>query len=897
MRNLIYLFIGWFAIANAQASTGQATCPWGALQVGTYSDGTPICDECTPGVAECNEWYNCPITHDPRCNLLNCTNYGCKSDEILVHDRFCAKAVSPGDYPICEGSDVFIPTSEMCVNYYIPPADGCIEPDRPYTGEDGTVKCMRMYSPRMRACPYDYYIHNEGSESVCFTVRPAECVDPTMTATVSPHPEEPTQTARPEEPSSTSTVSSKPEEPSSTPTMTPHPEEPTQTARPEEPSSTSTVSSKPEEPSSTPTMTPHPEEPTQTARPEEPSSTSTMTPHPEEPTQTARPEEPSSTSTVSSKPEEPSSRSTMTPRPEEPTQTARPEEPSSTSTMTPHPEEPTQTSKPEEPSFRSTVTPRPEEPTQTAKPNPCHCERPSIIVQERYCLWPELLPVNTTDPICNAGDTYVTTMGMCKYVIDSSSAIAGSSRVCPDGYEVEQYSDKVVCVRYYEPNSEPCSEEGTVYIKEDNRLGLPVGCYRVTRANCETLSATQTSKPVEKPSESPSITPRVEPSRTSTSTIKPSTTATRTPRRSSTPTMSPKEQVEEPSKTSTPSAKPLPPRDICEQDPRNPRCIKPDSILNQFAVDAVIAPLPTFKPAAKPFKPMTVAPTPTPWAVPEDIVISPEDIPPYIPSRMSFTDGNPTQFEEPQKVQEIQATIACTLRMPLEKIRIDNITILTISTGERQKIAIDPSEYMMDSNGTVACYEITTPTRLLRALQSTDIQVDIDYLIVEPTVEILALNTSQFAEIIRTSPVIQSFAQSVGSTGVATEVTVASYAGIQTPITSSISSTSSPFKFPTYGIGILGGVGGLLAFVGIGVGIYMHKLKQKRGKSPIQGPSSAPAVSVPVPVRVVTFAPETSSFSTNHPHRLSMLGRGQSMRTHFNPLRVSTGMADIGQAV
>ena len=137
---------------------------------------------------------------------------------------------------------------------------------------------------------------------------------------------------------------------------------------------------------------------------------------------------------------------------------------------------------------------------------------------------------------------------------------------------------------------------------------------------------------------------------------------------------------EEPSASSKPSEKPLPPRDICAEDPRNPRCVKPDSILNQFAIDAVISPLPTPKPAVEPVVSMRPVPTPTPWVVSEDVAaaIRPEDIPPYIPSRVSFTDGDPVQFEQPQKIQEVQASIACTLRMPLEKIRIESIKILTL---------------------------------------------------------------------------------------------------------------------------------------------------------------------------------------------------------------------------
>jgi hypothetical protein len=457
-------------------------------------------------------------------------------------------------------------------------------------------------------------------------------------------------------------------------------------------------------------------------------------------------------------------------------------------------------------------------------------------------------------------------MGMCQNSIDVNAA-----RVCPDGYEQEQHSDKVVCVKYYEPLSEPCPQEGFVYIKEENRLGLVAGCYKVSDAMCESMSPTP--KP-EEPSMTPSITPRP--------TIRPSTTSTltRTSKRSSTPTMTPRR--EEPSKSSSPSEKPLPPRDICAEDPRNPRCVKPDSILNQFTVGASIAPLPTFKPAAKPFKPMAEIPTPTPWAVPEDVAaaIRPEDIPPYIPSRVSFTDGDPTHFEEPQKIQEVQASIACTLRLPLEKIRIESIKILTLSTGVSTDIHIDPSEYLMTSNGSIVCYETVSGARLLRSrrLQNTDIQIDVNYLIVNPPIEILALNATEFAAVIQSSPTIQTVAQSVGSSGVASEVTVATYAGIQVPQTT-LSSAASSFKFPTYGIGILGAVGGVLVLSGFIVSVYYVKKHYKKQKSPVQTAQQPP--------RRVVFVDEIDASNIPRP---TMLGRAQSVRTQFNPLHAATAV-------
>ena len=824
MWRSIYLFIA----SSLVLVSAQTQCPFGALQIGTTPFGTPVCDECIVGEPSCNEWFNCEITQDPRCNLLNCTNYVCNSDEVIAHERFCAKAVPPGDYVTCQENDAFVASMNMCEHITTPPEGStCVEPERAYPTSDGTIRCVSYYPPRNRDCPSDYYLHYEGSETVCFTVRPAKCM-PTPTAT---------QTA-------------KPEEPSSTPTMTPHPEEPTQTAthtaHPEEPSSTSTVTARPEEPSSTPTHT---------AQPEEPSSTATHT---------AQPEEPSSTATHTAKPEEPSSTATHT---------AKPEEPSSTST---------QTARPEEPSSTATQTAKPEEPTQTAKPNPCHCHEPGILVQEKHCLWPEFLNSSTT---CNDRDVYIASMNMCQHTIDAAGTTAANDRPCPDGFEIQQQPDKVVCVKYYEPLSEPCPQEGFVYVKDENRLGLPAGCYKISDAMCESMSPTP--KP-EEPSKTSSITPKPEePSKTSSVTPRPSarpsttSTLTRTSRRSSTPTMTPRR--EEPSPSASPSGKPLPPRDICAEDPRNPRCVKPDSILNQFAIDAIISPLPTPKPAVEPVVSMRPVPTPTPWAVPEDVAaaIRPEDIPPYIPSRVSFTDGDPTHFEEPQKIQEVQASIACTLHLPLEKIRIESIKILTLSTGVSTDIQIDPTDYLMSSNGTVVCYETVSEARLLRSrrLQNTDTQIDINYLIVNPTIEILALNATEFAAVIQSSPSIQTLAQSVGSSGVASEVTVATYAGIQVPQTIQ-SSAASSFTFPTYGIGVLGGVGGLLVLSGFIVSVYYVKKHYKKQKSPVQ--------SAQQPQRRVVFVDELTPANMARPP--SMLGRTHSMRAQFNPLHASNAV-------
>jgi hypothetical protein len=298
-----------------------------------------------------------------------------------------------------------------------------------------------------------------------------------------------------------------------------------------------------------------------------------------------------------------------------------------------------------------------------------------------------------------------------------------------------------------------------------------------------------------------------------------------------------------------------------------------------------MSPLPSPKPPVVPAISVIERPLPSPWAKPVEIVIPPEEIPPYIPATISFPAADSTQFEKPAKVQEIQASLACTLRMPLEKIRINEITILTISTGEIRKASINTQDFMMSSQGQVTCLDFSGSARRLsfRKLQNSDERVDINYIIVQPTADILVLNTADFTNIITTSPSLQSFSQSVGSTGISTSITAPEAQDVQQSPTQAQTTT----QFPTYAIAIIA-VGGACIVVGLTIfgAIKYYRLQKKRkNRVPVQAPSS--------PVLILDtnqmFIDEYSIVETPRgPKRFKTM---QSEKAIFNPIHTARGSA------
>ena len=171
-------------------------------------------------------------------------------------------------------------------------------------------------------------------------------------------------------------------------------------------------------------------------------------------------------------------------------------------------------------------------------------------------------------------------------------------------------------------------------------------------------------------------------------------------------------------------------------------------------------------------------------------------------------------------------SLACVLRLPLEKIRLTNITI----TDARGMITIiDATQFLLSSNGTVGCFKLernaynTTVSRTgLRRLQATS-QAQVDYYIVEPPTEILALTPAEFSSVMESSSAMTELSASVGSTGVVA-VTESSLAASSAAPTST---ASTPNNAALIG-GVVGGVALAVAVVAGVVGFGQMRKRAAR---------------------------------------------------------------------
>jgi hypothetical protein len=225
-------------------------------------------------------------------------------------------------------------------------------------------------------------------------------------------------------------------------------------------------------------------------------------------------------------------------------------------------------------------------------------------------------------------------------------------------------------------------------------------------------------------------------------------------------------------------------------------------------------PLPSLRPL---FTPLRASPMPTPWRPVKPMEPTIER-PPYIQSTLRFLAANESAIRKSEKLQEIQASLACSLRMPVENIRIMNITVLQ-ADGSRKVII--PEFTPLSGNGSVHCFTLMerSSSRLLRSRSLQQVgSVDIDYVIVDPTVDILSLTPAEFSAVVGSSSVVAAVAASVGSTGVS--VSSESTAQSTTPASSSGS---------TIQVGaVAGGVVGGIVIAAIGATIYRIATRKKR---------------------------------------------------------------------
>ena len=227
-------------------------------------------------------------------------------------------------------------------------------------------------------------------------------------------------------------------------------------------------------------------------------------------------------------------------------------------------------------------------------------------------------------------------------------------------------------------------------------------------------------------------------------------------------------------------------------------------------------PLPSLRPLFTALRP---TPMPTPWR-PSKPLLDVVERPPYIESSIRFAGADETQITRPEKLQDLQASLACSLRLPVENIRIQNIT-LTRADGSRRTIR--PDFMPLSSNGSsTQCFTVARPG-LRRLQQATGASTSVEYYIVEPTVEILSLTPEEFSTIVGGSSGVAAVATSVGATGVV----------------ATSEATSSQMAAPSEQRSLVGVIVGpiaavaVIAMVGAGVATVIQRRKRSRLVRPV----------------------------------------------------------------
>ena len=179
---------------------------------------------------------------------------------------------------------------------------------------------------------------------------------------------------------------------------------------------------------------------------------------------------------------------------------------------------------------------------------------------------------------------------------------------------------------------------------------------------------------------------------------------------------------------------------------------------------------------------------PSPWVIrnPVNLTALGMPRPEAIVSRVSFTGGaNLTDMMRPEKLQELLVQLACAFRMPLENIRITNITYFDALLAKLRTIQFDPALVNLNSNGAIVCMPpmpATTqpPTldasavlaaRTLRGLQgsqnsqTSQSNINVDYAILDPSDNILSLDDAELSAVLSSSS-LNEFQASIGGSAV-----------------------------------------------------------------------------------------------------------------------------------
>jgi hypothetical protein len=267
---------------------------------------------------------------------------------------------------------------------------------------------------------------------------------------------------------------------------------------------------------------------------------------------------------------------------------------------------------------------------------------------------------------------------------------------------------------------------------------------------------------------------------------------------------------------------------------------------------------------------------------------------PYVETKLILPGANVESIVQGEKIQELQASLACALRMPIDKIRIRKFYRVT-SDGAKEALAVNPEDFYIIGDGTEGCYTVNaTGARRLQVQgglsEARGESVEVEYVIVEPPQAIVELSTAQLTTVLATSDAMVSTVQSVGSTGIEA-------AAITVPVVSTLGSNDFTTVLKTVvGPAIGGGLGGLIVLTaGIIVGIKIYKKKKQ---------------SIPLTQKGVEVTREGQHLHKNPLHQVydstralggltgnAYAGRGPVNRASQDMTRVAMEPTHVGHAV
>jgi hypothetical protein len=194
----------------------------------------------------------------------------------------------------------------------------------------------------------------------------------------------------------------------------------------------------------------------------------------------------------------------------------------------------------------------------------------------------------------------------------------------------------------------------------------------------------------------------------------------------------------------------------------------------------------------------------------------------YIETKLVIPGADAVLLGTGEKIQELQASLACTLRIPLEKIRIQSF-IKIFANGVREELSVNPADFYIIGDGTVECYT-TGPVGSGRRIQSVGGQetVEVKYVIVEPPRAITDLSLTQLTTVLASSSVLVNTVQSIGGTSI--EAVAA------TPTIAAPTESNGVIEMMKQIVGpSIGGIGGgILIIAGVIVGVKMYKKHKQR---------------------------------------------------------------------